>query len=143
MTDPADTSAAEPLWLTHHPPEQYDRCATIGGHQVCRRCLVLYPVALVAGIVSAVAWPSGTDPWLLALLPLPAVVDWWLEHLGRSQYSRARQVAVTVPAGIALGRGFARYLADPADPWFWAMVVVYGGSCLAIALWRFVDERAL
>jgi hypothetical protein len=71
------------------------------------------------------------------------VVEWWLEHLGRVSYDPRRQTALGVLAGVALGRGFARYLADPTDLAFWVMVLVYGGACAAIALWRFLDEHAL
>jgi hypothetical protein len=129
-----------PLWLSHHAPDQYDRCLRVGGSQLCRRCAVLYPVALLTTAVSLAAWPSEIDPWLLVLGPLPAVIEWWLEHLGRITYVPARQVALTVPLGVALGRGFARYFEDPLDPLFWAIVIVYGGSCAAIALWRVLDE---
>src|SRR5215207_2362807 len=116
-----------PLWLSHHPTDQYDRCVPIGGRHVCRRCLLLYPIAFLTTAVSFAGWPDAIDPWLLALAPLPAVIEWWLEHLGRITYAPNRQVALTIPLAIALGRGFARYLDDPLDPLFWAMVVVYGG----------------
>lgn len=133
--------ADTPLVLSHHHPDQYDRCVRIGGRHICRRCLVLYPLAFVTLVVST--WPQSPDraldPVILVLLPLPAVIEWWLEHLGRVRYSPARQVAVTIPLAIALGRGLDRYLADPADAWFWAVVAVYGGSCSAVALWRFLD----
>lgn len=102
--------------------------------------MVLYPIAFVTAAVSLASWPAAIDPWWLALAPLPAVIEWWLEHLGRITYSPVRQVAFTIPLALALGRGFGRYLDDPLDPLFWAMVVVYGGSCAAIALWRFLDE---
>ena len=52
-----DDGAAEvpladtPMYLSHHWPSDYDRCAVVGGMHICRRCLVLYPVALVAGLV--------------------------------------------------------------------------------------------
>jgi hypothetical protein len=129
-----------PLWLSHHRPDQLDRCLVIGGRHVCRRCAVLYPLAFVTAAISFVAWPSDIDPWLLAIAPLPAVIEWWLEHLGRISYSPTRQVALTIPLAIALGRGFARYLDNPLDPLFWAMVVVYGGSCAAIAVWKILDD---
>jgi hypothetical protein len=67
-------------------------------------------------------------------------VEWWLEHLGRATYNPTRQVALTVPLAIALGRGFARYVDDPLDPLFWAMVLVYGGACLGVAVWRLLDQ---
>lgn len=143
MTGPGETDDDTPLWLSHHHPDQYGRCVVVAGRRVCRRCIVLYPLAFAVLAVSLLSWPTALDPWVMALLPLPAVVEWWLEHLGRVAYAPGRQVATTVLLAVALGRGLARYLEDPADPWFWAMVLVYGGACLAVALWRFVDDRAL
>lgn len=125
------------LWLSHHWPEDYDRCTVVAGRNVCRRCGTLYPLALVVMALALAGWwwPPGWDPVALVVLPLPTVVDWVAEHLGLVRYSPRRQVAVTVPLGLALGAGFARYLEDPGDPWFWAVVVGYGGLCAAVALW--------
>lgn len=136
---PAET----PRWLAHHAPEHHERCQRVGRYLVCRRCLVLYPIAFaLAGLSLALDVPRGLDPWLLFLLPLPAVVEFCLEQAGRLAYSAARQVAVTVPAAVALGRGFARYIEDPGDLAFWAMVVGYGGICVAFLAWRWLDENA-
>jgi hypothetical protein len=138
-----DRAVTTPLWLSHHQPDGYARCLAVGGRHVCRRCSVVYPVAFAVLAVSlAGAAPTRFDPWVMALLPLPAVVEWFGEHLGHLAYSPSRQIATSVPLGIALGRGFARYLDDPADLAFWAMVLLYGGACLAVTLWRFLDERA-
>jgi hypothetical protein len=137
-------AAESPLWLSHHRAEQRERCVRIAGRDVCRRCVVLYPLAfVVAGLSLALGWPDALDPWVLALLPLPAVVEFCLEQAGRLRYAAGRQLLVTVPLGVALGRGFARYLEDPADVLFWAMVVVYGGLCLAFLGWRWLDDHAL
>lgn len=131
-----------PLWLSHHPPDQYDRCVRIAGRPVCRRCLVLYPVAAISALVVASLAPASAPPVLMLILPVPAVVDWWLEHLGRVHASARRLVVVTLPAGAGLGLGFARYLDAPGDLWFWGMVLGYGGACAAVALWQYLDEHA-
>ena len=84
--------ADTPMWLSHHWPEQYDRCAVIGRRHVCRRCLVLYPLALVAGIAVAVGswWPHGLDPWVLWLGPLPGVIEFVLDNVGTRASGRRR-----------------------------------------------------
>ena len=132
-----EPEAITAMWLAHHFPEDYERCTTIAGRNVCRRCSVLYPLAGVVMALGLVGWwwPPGWDPWLLVALPVPAVVDWVAEHAGWVGYSRRRQVAVTVPLALALGAGLARYLEDQTDPWFWGMVVGYGGLCGVVALW--------
>jgi hypothetical protein len=119
-----------PLWLSHHWPDDYDRCVVVGGRHVCRRCLVLYPIAFVVMGLSllGVRLPGPAEVAALVLLPLPAVVEFCLEHLGRARHAPGRLVAVTVPLGVALGIGFGRYLRSPADPWFWAVVIAYGAA---------------
>ena len=125
-----------PMWMAHHYPEDYARCFLVGRSHVCRRCLVLYPVAFAVLALSgaAVRWPRPLDPWLLVLLPLPGVIEFVAEHVGRLDYHPWLQVALAVPMGVALGVGFDRYLHHPADLLFWGVVVVYSGICLAAAL---------
>jgi hypothetical protein len=134
--DDASPDSISPMWLAHHFPEDYDRCVRIGRTHVCRRCLVLYPVAFVVlGLsLAGVRWPTSLDVWLLPLLPLPAVVEFVAEHLGWIPARAGLQMAVTVPLGVALGVGFDRYLHHPADPLWWTVVVVYGGVCFASVL---------
>ncbi len=128
------------LWLSHHWPDDYDRCVVVGGRHVCRRCLVLYPLAAAVMVVAYVGgWAAGpVGTWLFVALPLPAVVDLCLEQLAVVAPSSRRLVAVTVPLAIGLGIGFARYLESPGDPLFWGVVVGYTAVCLAalVARWR-------
>ena len=69
---PEPPVADTPMWLSHHWPSGYDRCAVIAGRHVCRRCLVLYPLALVTGIAISIGswWPTGLDAAVLWLFPL-------------------------------------------------------------------------
>ena len=107
------------MWLAHHEPEQYDRCVVIGGHHVCRRCLVLYPLgfAVLALLLAAPESWLDTSGWSIGLwlLPLPAVTDWLGEVTGRWGYSAARQTVCTVIAAPALGAGLARWVRSPGD----------------------------
>src|SRR4029077_19225831 len=121
-----------PLWLSHHWPHDHDRCVTIRERRVCRGCLLLYPVALVRGLVFVrlVDWPDALDPWALWVLPLPAVLELVGEHLGLLRANAARLVAVTVPLGVGCGLLYLRYLDRPSDPVVWCVVAVYAGVCL-------------
>jgi hypothetical protein len=131
-----------PIWLSHHFPESYDRCVVIGRRHICRRCLALYPVAFAVMVWSLVGpWPGDWDGAVLVLLPLPAVIEFVLEHVGVIRYQPVRQVLVTVPLAVALGRGFALYVDDPGSRLFWGAVLVYGGVCVAAAVWS-VRRRA-
>ena len=77
--------------------------------------------------------------WLLVLLPLPAIVEFVLEHAGRWPYRPGVQAAVTVPLAAALGVGFDRYVHRPGDGLWWSVVAVYGGVCVAAAY--LADQR--
>lgn len=124
-----------PLWLSHHWPGDYDRCAVVAGRHVCRRCLVLYPITFVvlAAAVLGARLPSGLELAGYAVLPLPALVDFVLEHLGLVRPAPRRLVVVTVPLGVGLGLGFARYVHAPGDPWFW--LITFGYLTVAGAAW--------
>ncbi|HEY5155240.1 MAG TPA: hypothetical protein VIJ47_10935 [Acidimicrobiales bacterium] len=133
MGRPDADETVSALWIAHHYPEDYDRCVTVGRTHVCRRCLALYPVAFVVMVLTlgGARWPADLDAVLLVVLPLPSVVEFVAEHLGVIRYQPTRQVVLTVPLAVALGVGFGRYLRHPSDPLFWAIVVGYGGVCLA------------
>jgi hypothetical protein len=115
------------MWLAHHYPADYERCVRLGRHHVCRRCLVLYPIA-VASLIAAAAglrWDRSLELVLLFAFPLPSTVEFVLEHIGATSYRPARQLALMVPLAVAFGVGLDRYLGHPADPLFWAVVVTY------------------
>ena len=125
-----------PMWLSHHYEEDYDRCVRIGRRYVCRRGLVLYPVAFVAMALAfaGVRWRTSLDPLLFVVLPLPGVVEFVAEHLHAIGYHPALQAVVTVPLGVALGVGFHRYLHHYTDPLFWGMAGLYGTICFGSVL---------
>ncbi len=132
----SDDGRVTPLWLSHHWPEDYDRCMRVGRRHVCRRCGVLYPVAFAVLALSLLGLtaPAGFGVVALVLLPLPALGDFVAEQLGWLAPSPARLVAVTVPLGVGLGVGFVRYLDAPGDVWFWGVVVTYTAIALMALL---------
>lgn len=124
--------ADTPMWLSHHWPDAYDRCAVVGGMHICRRCLVLYPLALVTGIVVSIGswWPSDLDPWVLWLFPLPGVIEFVLDNLKVIRYSPVRQMVLSAGGAVAAGVGYTRYLAETRDPLVWSVVGVYTTVCV-------------
>lgn len=127
------------IW-SHHWPEQHDRCVTYRGRRICRRCIVLYPVAFAVLLLSAfgVHWPVRFDAPVMLLLPLPVVIDFIGEQVGLIRYSARRQVVTTALCAVALGRGLGRYFQDLDDTLFWSMVLVYGGLCGLAGLGRLI-----
>lgn len=130
--------ADTPLWLSHHWPGSYDRCAVVAGRHICRRCLWMYSTALVTAIVTSIGgwWPSALDPWSIALLPLPAVIDFIGDNLRWSSYSARRQAWLSALGAVGAGRGYLRYLDNHTDPVVVTTVLVYGAICLAAVLIR-------
>lgn len=120
------------MWLSHHYPEDYDRCVLVGRTHVCRRCLLLYPLALVVLVMarSGLRWSRSFDVMALVLLPVPAVAEFVLEHFDVLRYRAGRQLLVTAPLAVAVGIGLDRYLTRHGDPLFWATVLGYGAVCV-------------
>jgi hypothetical protein len=125
------------LWLSHHWPAHYaERCATVRGRPVCRRCLALYPVSVAVAVLALVVgppWPASWDPWPVWLLSLPATVAFVGEALGWFRYSVRWQVGTMVVAAVAFGRAWGAELADGGQAMFWGPITVFGG------LWFFAS----
>ncbi len=140
-----------PLWLSHHYPEDYERCVRCGRLHLCRRCAVLYPISFVVlavGTLLSASSPVATagdtkagtlTAWAMVALPLPTVVEWTLEHRAKIRYAPARQIALSALLGLGLGAGFLRYFADRWDPLFWVVALLYSGWCGVFGL--FLDVR--
>lgn len=123
------------LWLAHHWPEHYQqRCVAVGPVLLCRRCLALYPLALVMAVASVAGlslWPTRFDPWLIWALSLPATVAYVGEAVGWFSYRARWQVATTLLAALALGRALGLELLDRWQPAFWGPVAVFGAIWFA------------
>lgn len=149
-TDPApgpslDPPVADtPMWLSHHWPDGYDRCAVVGGMHICRRCLVLYPVAFITGVLVSIGswWPHELDPWVLWLFPLPGVIEFVLDNLRRVDYSPVRQMVLSAFGAVAAGVGYVRYLDDTLDPLTWTVVGVYTAICVAAVVAGVLTRRS-
>ena len=104
VTWPTSTPVGE-FALSHHLPHEHDRCVVIGRRHVCRRCLVLYPVAFAVMFLTlgSIGWPERLDPVLLLLLPVPVAMEYIAEQLGAVRYHARRQVLLTMIAAPALG----------------------------------------
>lgn len=129
------TSATSPMWLAHHPPEHLERCVQLRGRHVCRRCAVLYPIAVLSAVAVLVLDPPQTLMTLaLWVLPVPMVLEWVGEHLGGWRYSPTRQVTVTAIGAPALGVALAWHA---VEPFAWAAtlpVLTWTAICLSSAL---------
>jgi hypothetical protein len=137
------TDHITPMWLAHHFPDDYDRCVRVGRSHLCRRCLALYPLAFAAMLLTyGRTWPDTANVIALIVLPLPAVIELVLEQFGAVYYHRLRQLVVTVPLALGLGRGFAIYLADQTNRLFWSVVIGYTGLCAVSIVWRSRSDRS-
>lgn len=127
---------ARSLWLSHHQPEQYDRCIVVGKRHICRRCLALHPLSLliaVASVAGFAPWPGSWDPAAIWLLSMPATLDFLAEQLGLAAYNPKRQVAATLATSFAFGRALGYELANSWSSEFWGPLAVFGGIWFAAA----------
>ncbi len=127
----ADRKARRNMWLAHHWPDHYEeRCVMVGSTPVCRRCASLYPLGLLVAAASAAGfapWPHAWDPWPIWLLSIPGTVAYVGEATGLFGYNVRWQVATTLLAAMAFGRGLGYELVERWSSQFWGPIAVFGG----------------
>jgi hypothetical protein len=126
------------VWLSHHHPEHHDRCVSVAGAPICRRCLALWPLtyALLAVQVLLRVPGHGALDVLLPLVLTPPVLDFVEVHTGLRSYHPRRVWLLTPLLAVGLARLFFRYLVSPGDPVNWIVGAMVVGPC-AWAVWRF------
>jgi uncharacterized membrane protein len=97
------------FWLSHHPPDERDRCYRLAGLHVCARCLGTYPV-LAAGFFAQFALhaplSNPLDVPLGVALVVPATLDWAWGRFRPHAFSNLWRTWT----GALLGLGLARSL---------------------------------
>ena len=130
------------FWLSHHPPEELDRCYRFGSFHVCARCLGTYPVmfaAIAAQLALHCPLEHPLDVPLSVALVLPATLDW---AFGRSQphrFSNAWRTATGLLLGLGLARSLFIHLQRPLPLALLAQGFVVTGIALPVILasyWR-------
>jgi len=130
------------LWLSHHwPPQYHERCLRVGRHWVCRRCAVLYPVALITGLITAMV--SSLGPWtydlgLIVLCSIPATLAYCGEAMGWFRYQPKVQTVTMAIAAVGIGRGLGHEFLDRWSPMFWLPLGIFGSVWFGatVANWR-------
>jgi uncharacterized membrane protein len=127
------------FWLSHHPPEEYNRTYLLGGVRVCARCLGTYPVLLAVmmglfAVRAPLAWRWDV-PGVLGLT-LPALVDWAVGRFRPARGSNAVRTLTGVLLGVALGRSLFVHVQKPLPAvlvWQAALVVGVALPVLLVA----------
>lgn len=132
------------LWLAHHWPHRYERCAIVGSKHVCRRCLWFYSIAFLtlgAAFAGLSPWPSAWDAALVWVLSVPATIEFIGGEFGYWPYNARRQIAVTSVLALAVGRGFYLELQSPGNGIFWGPAVVFGLLWFGVGLWTWSQNK--
>jgi uncharacterized membrane protein len=96
--------------LSHHDSEAWDRCHAIDipgterPVRICARCSGIYPgIALGAAFVITGTLP--VVPWLVAVLPAFALLDWSATRFTSHQGTNATRTATGFGLGLGYGMG--------------------------------------
>lgn len=107
--------------LAHHWPGHLDRCYRVwlGERPVwfCSRCSGLYPVLFVILVVQLI-WriaPGWWDVIWLYVVPLPAIVDWATQRLGKRSGTNRKRTLTGALLGLSLGRTVYLNMILPAN----------------------------
>jgi uncharacterized membrane protein len=116
------------FWLSHHPPQEWNRTYLVGGVRVCARCLGTYPVLFAALVLQLFLWAPLSwryDVPFALLLTLPALLDWARGRLSPRGGSNAVRTVSGVLLGLALGRTLYVHLRSPWPPALrWQVLVI-------------------
>jgi uncharacterized membrane protein len=129
----ADNSTTGVFLLAHHYPEDYSRCYRIAGRKICARCLGLYPLLVLTlafqiGMRTRAAYEW--EPWLVAALTLPAVIDWARGRFDPATGINPFRTFTGVLLGIALGRTVYLNMVRPGNK----LSVVHFAGLATVAL---------
>ena len=129
------------FWLSHHPPEEWNRTYRLGGVRVCARCLGTYPVLFaVLGLQLALRAPLAFAAELpvVLLLTLPALLDWARGRFAPERGTNWGRTLTGVLLGLALGRSVYVHLRSPWPPVLRGQLLLIGAVALPVLAmaWR-------
>ncbi len=119
-----------PFWLSHHHPDELDRCWRLGGWHVCARCLGTYPVLALALVAQFAEHAPLTHPLDLPVgvaLVVPATLDWAWGRFHPHAFGNLWRSATGVALGLGLARSLFIHLQRPLPAVLVAQGAVVGG----------------
>jgi uncharacterized membrane protein len=125
--------------LSHHGQSELYRCYTTSVFSrridLCARCSGIYPAILLGGISYSYAPPELASPLLVAILPLPAIVDWaWTSLTERCGFNLIRTIT-----GALLGYGYGVGISHLIFGFNPQVIVIGLGYAIATALLVYID----
>jgi uncharacterized membrane protein len=132
------------FWLSHHPPDELDRCYRFGQVHVCARCLGTYPVMFVVIAAQLALRSPLTHPLdvpLSVALVLPATLDWALGRFQPHRFTNLWRAFTGVLLGMGLGRSLFIHLQRPLPEALLAQGIVVTAIALPVIFTAYRRKR--
>jgi len=132
------------FWLSHHGPDEFDRCYRFGQVHVCARCLGTYPVmfaAIAAQLALRFPLHHVLDVPLGIALVLPATLDWAIGRFQPHRFSNPWRTLTGALLGLGMGRSLFIHLQQPMPPVLLAQAFVVTGVALPVILTAYRRNR--
>lgn len=132
------------FWLSHHGPDELDRCYHVGAFHVCARCLGTYPVLLLAIVLQARLRAPLSWSWDLAFcvaMVLPATLDWAYGRFFPHRFSNLWRSFTGALLGIGLGRSLFIHFQQPWPAPLLAQALVVTGVTFPVILLAYLRNR--
>ncbi len=123
--------------LSHHHPDEFNRCYRVGPVHLCARCLGTYPVMFLAIALQAFRRaPLDFPGQTLAVLAVtaPALLDWAYGQFHPQAGTNFRRTFTGVLLGLALGRSLYVHLVSPLPFVLLVQLGVVGAVALPVIL---------
>ncbi|MBI2895717.1 MAG: hypothetical protein HYY06_19325 [Deltaproteobacteria bacterium] len=117
------------ILLSHHRPDQLDRCLRVGRILLCARCAALYPALAAVLCLGGSGRRDAWDGWVMLGLGAMGMLGWGAERARLVRHGNGPRVAAGAVLGASLGWMLAIHFREPfARP-------VVGQIAMIVAIW--------
>ncbi len=118
--------------IAHHEPKNYDRTLFFkykkNALRLCARCTGVY-LGIILGITATILdydpFTSMAGQYLMALMTLPAVIDWSFTRLKIWKSNNPTRITTGLLMGLAYPLYWLALLQNPLNPILWTSAITY------------------
>lgn len=129
-----------PFLLSHHEPEEYNKCILVGKHYVCGRCFGIY-FGLLIGFLFNLFFVIDFIFlfFVIYFFPICALMDWYFSNI-KNKHSNNK---IRFFSGFLLGFAFILAISSLLNYFFYWLIsgMIYGILAIILLCFNFLKKR--